>query len=184
MEKRIVDNGKLWKGIFAIGIGLIMVAWPGLTTRTIVVFLGIALLVLGAILLIGWIRRKRAGAPVQVPLASTVTLLIGLCMTAMPQLFINILLVVFGILLVLAGLDQILTLILGRQAGVRLSVYFYIAPVLVLAIGLYLMFSPQTSAQTFILLFGITAIVYGVVALYDAYLLRNPKIDDDEEESI
>lgn len=188
MKNMIRNNEGLWKGIFAIIIGAIMVAWPGLTTHSIVVFLGIALLVLGVVLLIGWIRRKRAGVPVRVPLTSAITLLLGLCMVVMPQLFVNILMVVFGILLVLGGLDQILTLFLGRRAGAPVAYFFFMAPVLILAIGFYIMFSPAISAQTFIMLFGITAIVYGVVVLYDTYIVTRPakyievkEVDDEKE---
>ena len=172
MKKWLRNNDGIWKGVFALILGLVMVVWPGLTTHAIVIFIGVALLVLGIVLLISWFRRKKAGMPVRIPLGATICLLIGLAMVLMPQLFINILMVVFGILLILAGLDQLLTLFFGKRAGAPVSAWFYIAPVVILLVGFYIMFSPALTAKAFILVFGITSIVYGIITLYDTYILN------------
>jgi len=172
MKKWIENNERLWLGAFAVVLGLIMVAWPGLTTRTIVVITGITLLVAGGVMLIGYFRRKKAGIPVRTPFSACISLLAGLCLVIMPQVFINILMIVFGILLALGGIDQIVSLVMGKRAGLSVPVFFFIAPVIVLLIGFYIMFSPAISARTFMVLFGVTAIIFGIVVLYNEYTLN------------
>ena len=189
MKNVIRNNEMLWKGIFSIVLGVIMVAWPGLTTRTIVIIMGVTLLVTALVLFIGYFRRKSAGNPVRIPLAACISLLLGLCLVIMPQFFVNMLVIVFGILLVLGGIDQIASLAIARRAGVAVPVFFFLAPVMVLIVGFYIMFSPAISSQGFMILFGITAIIFGIIALYDEYLInRSVKtvkaIEVDEEESV
>lgn len=171
--KRLTSNNEgLWKGVFSILLGLIMVVWPSLTTGTIVMVLGIGLLVLGSALFLNYLLRKKKGFNPSTPLGAIIYLLLGLSMVLMPQLFVNILMVVFGIVLVIGGLDQIFVLAMGHRAGFRIPVLFYAAPILVLLIGLYIMFSPAISARTFIMLFGVTAIVYGIIVLYNTHVLK------------
>lgn len=169
-------------------LGILMVAWPGLTTRMIVVILGIMLMLSGVVLLIGFLRRRNKDVVVRLPLTPCISFLVGICMALMPQLFINILMIVFGILLTIGGLDQLISLSTGRKLGLTIPWFFFIAPAVILLIGLYIMFSPSISANGFMMLFGITAIVFGVIVLYDEHILNRAvrtvtaiEIQDEEE---
>lgn len=188
MKNWMSNNRGLWKGIFSIILGLIMVAWPGLTTRTIILMMGIVLILIGAIQLIGFFRR-RDQPEARLPLTPCISILVGICMLAMPQLFINMLMIVFGILLAIGGIDQLISLGTARRSGFPLPWFFLIAPILVLIVGLYIMFSPAISASGFMMLFGITAIIFGVIVLYDEYMLNRlmkkvKAIEAHEEESV
>ena len=187
MKKWIKNNERLWMGVLSIVVGVIMLAWLSLTTRTIVIIAGIGLLVTGLFMLAGYFRLKKKGILVRTPLTACVCLLAGLCLVIMPQIFVNILMVVFGILLVLGAIDQITTLALGRRSGLTVPIFFFIAPAIVLLVGLYIMFSPEISARAFMVLFGVTVIIFGIVVLYDEYTLNNGyKLlkGKDEEESV
>ncbi|MCD8185924.1 MAG: DUF308 domain-containing protein [Rikenellaceae bacterium] len=188
MKRFFRENQGIWTGIFSIVLGIIMVAWPGLTTRMIVVILGILLMLTGLLLAVGFLRRRSHGTALRMPLTPSISFLVGLSMVAMPQLFIHILMIVFGILLTIGGIDQLVSLATARRYGLSIPWFFFITPAVILLIGLYIMFSPSLSASGFMMLFGITAIVFGVIVLYDEHMLNRAvktvqaiEVHDEEE---
>jgi len=89
----------------------------------------------------------------------------------MPTFFINILMYILGGLLVLAGIQQIVSLISVRKWTIVPWV-FYLIPVLILVVGIVILVYPfQTAANTFIV-FGIASIIYGISELINSYKFR------------
>lgn len=154
-------------------LGLVMVFWPGLTTLTLVVVLGVTLIIAGISSLVVHYRMKKKGFPVsRQPLDGWLSLLVGIVLVAMPNLFVSVMMILLGVLLAVAGIEQIVELASARRRGYAVPFFYYVVPVLILLIGFIIMFTPVASAVSFILLFGITVIVYGVVILVNQYSIR------------
>ncbi len=89
----------------------------------------------------------------------------------MPDFFVNILMFVMGGLLVLAGIQQIGSLIIMRKSR-TVPFFFYIIPALVLLAGILIVFNPFTTATNVVILFGISAILYGIAGLINGYKVK------------
>ena len=73
-----------------------------------------------------------------------------------------------GGLLVLAGIQQIGSLIIIRK-NKTIPFVFYIIPALVLLAGILIIINPFTTATNVVILFGISAILYGIAGLLNWY---------------
>ena len=167
----------MWRGIFALVLGIVLVVWPDVALVYIVVLLGILLLVWGAVSLLSWLAyRKRDGAVSRgVPLDGVFALIFGALLVATPTSFVNALMVILGLLLIIAGVNQIAVLAGANRRGIGFSWVMYVFPVLVLIAGAVIVFNPFTSAAGVFVFFGISAIFYGLVDLYNSYSIQQRK---------
>lgn len=167
----------MWRGIFAIVLGIILVAWPDVALIYIVVLLGILLLVWGAVSLLSWLAyRKRADAVSRrIPLDGVFALIFGALLVSTPTSFVNALMVILGILLIIAGVNQVAVLAAANRRGAGFSPVMYLFPALVLIAGVVIVFDPFASAAGVFVFFGITAVFYGLVDLYNSYSIQQRK---------
>ena len=90
---------------------------------------------------------------------------------------------VLGFILVVAAVGQFVSLAAARQFG-RVSPVSYLFPVLILIAGIIVLFDPFTSAESVFILFGITAVFYGVTDLMNQYFIRKMRRTSEERERI
>jgi len=183
-NKRAISGGYVWRAILSIVVGLILVIWPSFTATYIITIIGAMLLLTGIILMIAFYstgKKKDETAEkhkmgLSFPIGGLVCVVLGILLITMPMTFAKILIVVMGVLLILGSLDQIWILAAAsRKKGVKVGVVYYIVPVLTLIVGIILAISPQRSLHLMLIVFGVTAIVYGLNDLVDQYLVRKPK---------
>ena len=89
----------------------------------------------------------------------------------MPTVFIGFLMYVLGFLLLLAGIFQILTLA-SIQRNTTVALFFYLFPVLILVTGIIILINPFDSMNTVLIVFGIAAIVYGIIDIINYFKFR------------
>ncbi len=166
-------NKFYWRGIIAILTGLVLVIWPGLAINTVVTVIGALLLVMGVISLVVFYSNRGTGDwGLGFPLFGIVTALLGILLISMPTTFAKIFIVVLGLLLVFAALDQIYLLYQASRRGFAIVPSRYIAPALILIVGVVVACNPFSSTKVVFIVFGITAILYGILDLVDQYLIR------------
>jgi uncharacterized membrane protein HdeD (DUF308 family) len=68
----------------------------------------------------------------------------------------------FGILLLIGGIEQIVTLIRVRKIT-PVPVGFYVIPSLIVIAGIFVLFNPFKTAETLFILISITCIIYGII---------------------
>lgn len=162
-------------GILALILGLVLVLWPDSAINYLVILIGVLFLVPGLIALVGYLTRdKKHHAEAVFPIDGAGSLLLGLWLVIMPTFFVNILMYVLGILLIIGGIQQLVTLNQARK-WTQVSSLFYIIPILILLCGILILFKPFQVMETAFILFGITSMIYGISELVNAIRFRKPK---------
>ena len=167
-------NNSLTRSIFSILLGLVLVIWPDVARNYIVIIVGILFLIPGILSLVGYFSGKRddVDVPRYVPIEGIGSLVLGLCLILLPSVFVAILMYVLGFLLILAGVQQFVTLNAARKAG-PVPFLFYVFPSLILLAGLLVLFNPFRLSAGLIILCGAAAIFYGVTEMVNYFRFKH-----------
>jgi uncharacterized membrane protein HdeD (DUF308 family) len=165
-------NYSLVRIIFAVIIGVVLVAWPDAAAGYLVMTIGALFLVPGIISLIGYFAtRSTAKADEQAPtksprfpLEAIGSLLFGMWLIIMPDFFADILMYVLGFILIMAGVWQIASLVNARR-WVKVPLGFYVVPTLILLAGLFSVAYPSDVREDVFMVLGVTALVFAVSEL-------------------
>jgi len=157
--------------------------WPVNAVTWLVITIGILFILPGVYSLLSYFTRNRKeyeSKPV-FPVEGAGSILFGAWLVIMPEFFINILMYVLGALLVIAGAQQIIYLIMARKwTSIRWG--FYVIPVLILLTGILILAYPFSTAVNTFIIFGVASIIYGFTELVNAYKFRrkDDRIIDEE----
>jgi uncharacterized membrane protein HdeD (DUF308 family) len=159
-----LSSALLWRGLLAIVIGVVSVAWPGITVGAFVILFAVYAFV-GAIMeaMVAF-RRDRAG-PVAGHLAlSLLSAAAGLVALAWPDITAMVLtLWVAAWALVTGVIEIVLAFQHGEGAGGRAM--WALGGLVSIALGVVLAIRPDIGAVTLATVFGLFSIFYGVQAL-------------------
>ena len=174
-------NHSILSSIIALVLGLVLVLWPGDALRIMVVAVGVLFLAAGVVSLVAYLSNSRHKDDTQrFPIEGGGSLLFGVLLVVMPDFFVKALLIILGVLLMLAGLQQLVFLTsIRKQAPV--SPLFYILPALVLAGGAVVTFKSFDVAKAAFVICGAISIVYGLSGIISGIrfrkTLRSQQID-------
>lgn len=165
-------NNAVLRSVFAVVLGLVLILWPEATINYLVIIIGILFVIPGLISVIAYFTRNREIQPsAMFPIEGAGSILFGLWLIIMPTFFVSILMYVLGVLLIIAGVQQIMTLISARK-WTTVGFGFYIIPVLIFIAGIIILSNPfQVAANTFMFL-GIAAIIYGLSELFNWFRFK------------
>lgn len=173
-------NYFMLRTIFALVIGLVLIIWPANALIYLVITIGILFLVPGLIAIFSYLLRNKKRYPdARFPLTGAGSVLFGILLLAMPEFFVNILMYLLGFILVLGGIQQIVSLVSARKWG-RVPGGFYIIPILILICGIIVLFNPFQAAATALVILGIASMVYGVSELVNWFRFGHRNDDIDE----
>lgn len=142
-------------------LGLVLVIWPDILGVMLCYLLGGALIVMGAIQLISFLRGERLGFYSKFSmLMGIVLVLLGIWICTQPHVVLSIIPVVVGIIVLIHGLMDIQYTLDIRRTGNTKWWIALIAAILTLIVGLLLVFNPFTAYE-------ISMILLGVAMLYD-----------------
>ena len=181
-------NGSIVRIVSAIVLGLILVLWPSDALLYLVRVVGGLFLVVGLVSLAGFLLRNKTAHPdARFPIDATGSMLFGLVLTVIPNVFVGILMYLLAGLLILASIQQIVLLFSFRRVG-RVPFGFYIVPILIMSCSLVIIFQPLWVAETTLILLGVAALVYGVSELINLCKFRKPielsEVQDIETQEI
>ena len=158
-------NSLLLRSIFAFMFGAILILWSSDALRFLVISIGILFIILGFIPLVLYFFSDRKTYPdISFPHVGLCCLIFGLMLVIAPTLFVNVLMYLLGIILVLGGIEQIFSLFVARKWA-KVSVAFYLMPVLILIAGILILCNPFQTAENIFILAGITSLIYGIAVL-------------------
>lgn len=149
----------------ALLLGLVFCIFPDTSARIFVIILGGAVLFIGIVSFLSIFTFKE-GRPMGINYFNLVlSLILGIALLVKPDFFINLLMILLGIILAIAGIGQILSLASVRKWNIRPSIGEYLLGVVLLALGVFICCMPDFSNATLFFLFGLGAIFYSVTNL-------------------
>lgn len=166
-------NNSILRSSLAIVLGLLLILWPEAAVNYLVMTIGVLFIIPGIISLLAYFTRDKKTEELQpmFPVEGAGSILLGVWLMVMPGFFVSILMYVLGALLVLAGIQQIVTLVSARKWS-RVPAGFYLIPAFILITGVAILAYPfETAANTFVI-FGIASLFYGITELLNRYKFR------------
>lgn len=171
MKKNYIVNA-----VIMVVLGLVLVIWPDFLGEMLCYLLGGALILMGAIQLIGFLRGERLGLYNKFNmLMGIVLVLLGLWICTQPHIVLSIIPVVVGIIVLLHGLMDIqYTLDIKRTGNTKWWIAL-IAAIVTFVFGLVLVFNPFAAYETVMILLGVAMLYDGgsdLVLLVFSYLAQ------------
>ncbi|WP_432981160.1 HdeD family acid-resistance protein [Dactylosporangium sp. CA-233914] len=170
MFKSLVTS-LLWRGILALAVGIVSVAWPGITIGAFVILFAVyALLGAGSDLERAF-GSDRAGPVVGYLLLALVGFGAGLVALFWPGITALVLTVSVAVWAVVTGIIEI-SLAFKRGAAAGERAMWALGGLVSVALGVVLFVRPDVGAVTLATVFGIFTIAYGVTALLQWFRMR------------
>jgi uncharacterized membrane protein HdeD (DUF308 family) len=147
-------------GILAVVVGIIAIAWPGVTILALVILFAIYAFVDAGLQLMRAFSSDRAGPVFGHLLLGLVDIAAGLIALVWPGPTTFVLVLIFGVWAVVAGVFEIAqTFAAGEGAGTR--ALFFISGLVSILFGIVIFAHPGIGAVTLALIFGLFSLVYG-----------------------
>lgn len=153
-------NYSVIRGICAVVIGLLLVVWPETAILYLVISIGALFLIPGLVSIVSYVMNGRK-MRMPFPIVSVGSSLFGLWLMISPAFFVGILMYVLGVVLVFAGISQIITL-LNTRSWTPVATGYFVIPVLVLLAGIVVLLNPFAAATIPFIILGVSCMVYGI----------------------
>ena len=175
-------NYSVIRGICAVLMGLLLVTWPEAAIVYLVIAIGAVFFVPSLFSLVGYFTKGRQEGAM-FPIVSIGSLLFGLWLMVSPAFFVGILMYVLGVILVFAGISQIIQLVNAR-GWTLVAPGYYIMPVLILLAGLVVLLNPFAAAAIPFIILGVSSIVYGITDIINQLRFRKKEEKKEENEVV
>ena len=151
----------LLRAICALMLGTILILWSEDAIIYLVYVIGILFIIIGLIPAILYFIRNTP-----FPYFGLFLLIFGITLVTVPRFFVNILMYLFGIILIIGGIQQIFALMSVRKS-VNVPVVLYLLPALIVTAGILILFNPFGAAVSIFILTGVTCLIYGVTEFFN-----------------
>ena len=184
---RVAKFGYVVISLLFCALGILMIVMPTVSPETFGIALGYAMVIFGAVKLVGYFSHDLFRLAFQYDLASgLLMLLLGCVLLISPDRMLNILCTVFGILILSDSLLKIQISVDARRFGLK-RWWLILAVATVSAVfGAILIFRPAESIRIMTVLLGISLFTDGVLnistALCAVRIIRHQKPDCYETE--
>ena len=187
-----VIHSSIFRAVCAIIVGVLLIQYREQTVTWITVAIGVLFFLSGVISLASyWAAKRNAekmqgqilsdsnGKPImgmmpKFPLVSVGSLILGLLLALMPQVFIAWLMFILAFILILGALTQFVNLASAAKMGC-VGILFWLFPSVLLLLGLLTIIKPSAIASAPLLIIGWGMLIYGVVELLNAFKISNNK---------
>lgn len=183
MEKKTTGiTMAMLRGIAALLIGILLVFWSQNAVTYLIMAVGCLFLIPGLLSLLAYFRQTSPEGNRSFGWSQVLgigSILFGLCLIVSPVFFEKSLMYALGIILSYAGLSEIIQLTVARQ-WTRVPVGFYVTPVLVMLVGIFILFNPIESANLPFIILGIGCMVYGLSDMVNVIKFRRRNSEVEE----
>ena len=150
------------RGILAVAVGIVALAWPGITVLALVILFAIYAFIAAGMEAVKAFSSERAGPVMGHLLLGLVDVGAGVIALAWPGPTALVLVLLVGAWAMVAGLVEIYAgFEVGETAGTR--ALFFVSGLISIAFGIVLFARPGVGAVTLALLFGLFNLVYGIL---------------------
>jgi uncharacterized membrane protein HdeD (DUF308 family) len=166
-----LSTSLIWRGILAIAVGIIALAWPGVTVYALVILFAVYAFIAAGLQAMRAFSSRTAGPVIGHLLLGLVDLAAGAIALAWPGPTALVLVLVVASWAVVGGLVEIFAAFrAGEAAGTR--ALYVLGGLISVAFGVVLFARPGVGALTLALLFGLFNLIYGAWTLVDGIELR------------
>lgn len=150
------------RAIVAMLVGLLLLFWPDVVARSIVIVIG-ALLTLIGIFSFVFACKKTEGESQSAILSANavVDIVLGIVIMIFNQFFAGMVMFLFAAILLLFGILQLLSLIQTHRIS-KIQGRFYLAPIMTILCGLVIFFNPFSTLEWLFIFFGISLVIYAI----------------------
>lgn len=177
MEKYLqrTYNALMW-GVMAVIIGIILVIWPRSILQWAVRLIGIVSIVIGSVQFIGFLARTKGveNRWKYLPPAAPIAVVWGILLLLSPELWTSLFMILFGVLLIFLGLNQLVTMFKIKKSGIRVPGFYFFFPVLLMIAGFVAFVQPVYTATWFMAFVGAWILAYGIMEIFGYFSLRGP----------
>lgn len=160
------------RAIIALVGGLILVIWPETVKNSIMIILGSLILAVGIVsIVLSYTGKWRKEKVPLLLLNSIVDIAFGLVLIIFPKFFTGLIMFVFGLILLIFALGEIINLFRTAKA-VRVPWPLYIGPAVTLILGVAMFFFPDKSGNALFVIFGATLLLYSISEFASTYTIR------------
>jgi uncharacterized membrane protein HdeD (DUF308 family) len=169
----------LLRSVLGIVLGLLFILWPQESVRYLIITTGIFFVLSGVCSLVVrsvYDKSLTALAPPLIWSVAAGSVILGVWLILAPVFFIAIFGFVWGVILAVAGMQQLVSLFKARR-WYAVSPGYYVLPALILLAGILILAYPlKTVVNTFVLL-GVVSLFYGLNELISWYKFRPKKAE-------
>lgn len=192
-------QSSIFRAICSLVIGVLLLKYPDNSVTWLTLAIGGLFLLSGIIALISYaIARKHQGdymitdnqgnvingSQPTFPIVGVGSVILGITLVASPDMFVRWLMYILGAMLILGSINQLVILIMARRFG-SIGAFFWIAPILLLAVGIFLFVKPMESAELPLIILGWCMLVYGVTEIINSLMVFSirRKMKQQQEEA-
>ena len=169
-----LSSSLLWRGLLAIAIGIVSVAWPNITVGAFVILFAVYAFIAAAMNALVAFSSSRAGPVFGYLLLALLSVAAGVVALVWPDITALVLVIWIAAWAVVTGvIDVVMAFRQGETAGER--ALWAITGLLSVALGVVLFIRPDIGAVSLATVFGLFSIFYGVSAVVLSFQAR--KVD-------
>jgi uncharacterized membrane protein HdeD (DUF308 family) len=166
-----MSTSLIWRGILAAGVGIVALAWPGVTVLALVILFAVYALIAAGTEAMRAFSSRTAGPVLGHLLLGLINLSAAVIALAWPAPTALVLVLLVGAWATLGGVVEIIAgFRAGEPAGTR--ALFFVTGLVSIAFGIVLFAHPGMGAVTLALLFGLFNLVYGISSFIRGLELR------------
>lgn len=169
-----VVNSYIFRAVCALLVGILLVSNPERMTGLLVQVIGGLFLLSGLVSLVSYAMisfSEESGMKPAFPLVGLGSFLFGIFLIFFPGLFVTYLMYVFGLLMVVGGINQIWNLFRLRRL-IPFRWYVLLVALVIMGVGVFVLFKPMESAALPFILLGANFILFGVAELVNGVRWR------------
>jgi len=166
-----LSTSLIWRGVLAVAIGIVALAWPGITVLSLVVLFAVYAFMAAAIEGAKAFSSETAGPVAGHLLLALVDVGAGIIALTWPGPTALMLVLLVGLWATVAGGIEIYA---GFQDGVPAGTraFFFVSGLISIAFGVVLFARPGMGAVALALVFGLYSLIYGFSTLFEGIQLR------------
>lgn len=167
-------NSYILRALCALLVGILLVMRPEEVTTMLVQIIGGLFLLSGVVSVVYYFVIRHSDTDVVKPVFPVVGLgsvLFGLLLAVSPGFFVRWLMLVVGLLMVIAGINQLWNMFRLRKL-IPFRWYMLLTTLVIIALGVLAITKPMESASLPTLLLGVNCILYGISELVNGVRWR------------
>ena len=166
-----VSSSLLWRGLLAVAIGVVSVAWPDITVGAVVILFAIYAFIAAATDGARAFAGRSAGPVIGYLLLALLDVVAGLAALVWPGITALVLTICIAVWAFVSGVIEVtMAFRQGEEAGERAM--WALTGLVSIALGVVLAIRPDIGAVSLAMVFGLFSIVYGISTLVLSAQLR------------